>query len=167
MNADATGMDDVGEYVPWEPHESVAETRAYLARAEREWAAGERATYRIAPRRGPDAGAFAGITGIGVDRESGTGELDLWLRKPFWGRGYAGERAAALLALAFDDLGLDLVGVSHQEGNENSKRAIRRYIGAHGGQFADVLHDFSPAGDGARDLHRYTVSREQYRNATA
>lgn len=167
MSADASGMGEVSEYVPWDPHRSVAETRDYLAEVDREWRRGERATYRLSPTGGPDAGEFAGITSLTVDREHRTGELALWLRKPFWGRGYSGERAAALLRLAFDDLDLDLVGVSHQEGNENSKRAIRRYIGAYGGQFADVLHDFQPTPDGARDLHRYTVSREQYRDATA
>ena len=31
-----------------------------------------------------------------------TATLGTWLRKPFWGQGYSGERAARMLELAFD-----------------------------------------------------------------
>ena len=92
--------------------------------------------------------------------------MGMWLRKPFWGRGYSGERAAALLEVAFERLDLELVAVDHQAGNEKSERAIRKYVEAHGGQYDGVLRNWVPMDEGVDDLHRYTVTREQWTEAT-
>jgi RimJ/RimL family protein N-acetyltransferase len=108
---------------------------------------------------------LAGTTNLNFDWDRRSAELGIWLRKPFWGRGYSGERAAALLELAFDRLDLELVGASHQDGNEQSRRAIEKYVERFGGQYDGLLRNFAPKGDEVRDLHRYTISKEQYRNA--
>jgi len=115
----------------------------------------------------PDAPELAGTTNLHVDWDRRSAELGIWLRKPFWGRGYSGERAAALLEVAFDRLDLDVVGSSHQDGNHRSRRAIEKYVAAFGGQYDGRLRDFAPTDGEVRDLHRYTVTREQYREALA
>lgn len=51
------------------------------------------------------------------------------------GRGYSGERAGALLELAFDRLDLATVAVSHLPDNENSKRAVEKYVERFGGRY--------------------------------
>jgi RimJ/RimL family protein N-acetyltransferase len=114
----------------------------------------------------PDSDRLAGTTNLHFDWGRRTAELGIWLRKPFWGRGYSGERAAALLELAFERLDLELVGASHQDGNEQSRRAIEKYVERFGGQYDGLLRNFVPRGDEVRDLHRYTISQEQYREAT-
>jgi predicted acetyltransferase len=114
---------------------------------------------------GEDANELVGTTNLHFDWERRSAELGIWLRKPFWGRGYSGERAAAMLELGFDRLDLELVGASHQDGNEPSRRAIEKYVERFGGQYDGLLRNFVPKGDEVRDLHRYTVTQEQYRDA--
>jgi RimJ/RimL family protein N-acetyltransferase len=109
---------------------------------------------------------LAGTTNLDFDWDRRSAELGIWLRKPFWGRGYSGERAAALLELAFDRLDLELVGASHRAGNDRSRRAIGKYVERFGGQHDGVLRDFFPRDGEIGDLHRYVITREQYRSAT-
>lgn len=61
-----------------------------LARTEAEWA------YGIALRDGP----LVGVIGLHTDRDPW--EIGYWIGQPFWGRGYASEAAAALVAAALE-----------------------------------------------------------------
>ena len=162
------GIEDVTEHVVWEPHETVKETHDFVAQAVQAWDEGERAPYVIRPLDGEDgAGDIAGTTELGPDWERDTAELGIWLRKRFWGRGYAGERAAALIEMAFERLDLSLVEVSHLDGNEQSRRAIESYVEAHGGGHDGLLRNFQANADGSVvDVHRFTVTQEEYREAT-
>lgn len=164
MNRDAHDMDEISEYVMWEPQTTMKDTSEYLAEVEEQWEERKQATYVVYPRSGEEgAGTFAGVTNLHIGWDRRTGELGIWLRKPFWGRGYSGERADALMELAFERLDLELVGAAHQDGNEKSKRAVETYVEANGGQYDGVLRNWISKEDEVRDLHRYTVSREQYR----
>ncbi|MFC4451747.1 GNAT family N-acetyltransferase [Halorussus aquaticus] len=170
MRAGAPHMSEVSEYAMWDPHETPKDTDDFLSDTERQWDDYEQATYAIflhPEESSDDDERLAGTTNLHFDWERRSAELGIWLRKPFWGRGYSGERAAAMLELAFDRLDLELVGASHQDGNVNSRRAIEKYVERFGGQYDGVLRNFVPQGGEVRDLHRYTVSQEQYRDATA
>lgn len=163
MNSEAPNMDEISEFVIWVPHETLKDTHDYLEEVESKWESREQPFYIIYPRKPEeDADTFAGVTNFSISWERRTAGLGIWLRKPFWGRGYSGERAEALMELAFEQLDLELVGAAHQTGNERSKRAIEKYIEANGGQYDGVLRNWIPKNDEVRDLHRYTVSREQY-----
>ncbi|WP_246084542.1 GNAT family N-acetyltransferase [Salinadaptatus halalkaliphilus] len=66
--------------------------------------------YVLCPRDGEDgAGEIAGTTSVEIDWEKRTLQPGIWFRKRFWGRRYAGERAAAVFTLAFDRLDLEVV----------------------------------------------------------
>ncbi|WP_049928010.1 GNAT family N-acetyltransferase [Halopiger goleimassiliensis] len=160
-------IDEITAYLPWHPHETVKETTEYLEELAAKWEAGTRAEYVLRPKDGEDgADEIAGSGGLLVDWERRTGKPAIWLRKRFWGRGYSGERAAAVLELAFDRLELDLVAVPVQDGNENSRAAVERYVEAHGGQYDGIVRNATVRPDGAIvDHHRYTITREQYRGA--
>lgn len=158
------GIDAITEYLPWEPHETVKETADYLDDLETEWANGTRAEYVLRPKEGePGAGKIAGASGLLVDWEKRTGQPAIWLRKEFWGRGYSGERADAMLELAFDRLDLELAAIPVQDGNERSRRAVEKYVAAHGGQYDGVVRNSTvrPSGD-LVDHHRYTITRSQF-----
>ncbi|SEP92132.1 GNAT family N-acetyltransferase [Natrinema salaciae] len=156
-------LDEVFEHVPQTPYRTVMDAHEQIEDAETRWADRDGAEYVIRPRDGEDrAGELAGFTGLTCQWERRTGQLGLILRKPFWGREYSGERAAALLELAFDRLDLELVTAGHNEGNEKSKRAIETYIEANGGQYDGVLRNWVPMDDAVADLHRYTVTKAQY-----
>lgn len=158
---DAPHIDEVTEYLPWEPHATPNDTREYLEMTEDEWENGDRAAYAIVPREDePQGGEYAGNGDLSVDWDRQTGTLGTWLRKPFWGRGYSEERATALMILAFDRLDLDVVAVTHQVGNEKSRRAIEKYIDHFDGTRDGTFRNFHAYGNGAIDAVRYTIHRD-------
>jgi [ribosomal protein S5]-alanine N-acetyltransferase len=158
-------IEEETEYLSWEPHATPKETFDFVTDSEEAWEAGEIAGYVIRPKESEDgAGEFAGNTGLKVDWERRTGNLGIWLRKRFWGRDYSSERATALMELAFDRLDLELVAVTHEAGNEQSRRAIEKYVEAHGGQYDALIRNAGTRPDGTTfDSHRYTISREQWK----
>jgi len=166
-NVGAPAIDEITEYVTWSPHRSLKETRDAIEGTIEEYEADEGVTYVVRPREGdPHEGEFGGMTGLSIDWDRRTATLGLWLREPLWGRGYSGERADALMDLAFSRLDLDLVSVSHHPDNEASKRAIERYIEAHGGRREGLLRNELVFHDGTvADEVRYTVSQAEYREA--
>lgn len=157
------GIDEVTRHLSWDTHATPKETWDFFEYVGKQWEDAAAATYAIRPAAGEDgAGEFAGNCGLTIDWERRTGTLGLWLRESFWGRGYSGERAAALMELAFETLDLELVAVTHQTGNEKSRRAIEKYVEAHGGGFDALIRNAVPGDDRPIDQRRYTVTREQY-----
>lgn len=158
------GIDEVTEYLPWDTHESVKETKDYIDDLEEKWEEGTRAEYVIRPKEGePGEGEIAGSGGLIVDWDTRTGFPAIWLRKPFWGRGYSVERASAMIELAFDRLDLDLVAIPVQDENEKSRKAVETYVESHGGQYDGLIRNSTVRPDGTIiNHHRYTITREQY-----
>ena len=165
----APGIEEITEYVSWSPHRSLGETREFVDLSVEQWNDGEGVTYVLRPAAGePNEREFGGTTGFGIDWDRRTAELGLWLRKPLWGRGYSGERVGALMDLAFSELDIDLVSVSHHPENENSKRAIEKYVEHHGGRREGLLRNALVDQDGTVvNEVRYTVSQSEYREAIA
>lgn len=159
-------IEEVTEYLPWDPHDSVTETSEYLDDLEEQWAEGTRAEYVIRPKQEEaGAGEIAGSCGLLLDWETQTARPAIWLRKRFWGRGYSGERARVLIDLAFDRLDLDLVAIPVQDGNERSRRAVEKYVEALGGQYDGLVRNATRRPDGTIiDHHRYTITRQQWRS---
>jgi ribosomal-protein-alanine N-acetyltransferase len=90
------------------------------------------------------------------------------LYEPYWGRGYAGERARALLKVTFDVLDLDVASVAHFEGNENSKRQMEKWVGEYGGREDGCFRNWVPRDGGDRepwDLRSYSITAADYRDA--
>ena len=170
-------IEEITEYLTWEPHATPKETLEFLESRAEAWDAGEDASYVVRPKEGAensdDAGGdregadeIAGAAGLHPDWDRRTATLGTWLRKPFWGRGYSGERAAALMEVAFDRLDLAVVAVTHHADNEKSRRSIERYVEAHGGQREGLLRNGGVSPDGPVDVERYTVTRDQWSEAT-
>ena len=150
-------------YVTWDPHETPKETLEMLERAEGSWDDREAATYAVYPRASEDgADEFAGTTSLFFEWDKRLAYSGIWLRKLFWGRGYSGERAAALFALAFDRLDLEVVVAAHLDGNDTSKRAIEKYVDRFGGRYEGRLRNEIVVDDEPQDLHRYSISREEW-----
>jgi len=167
-HASAEHADEVTTHLPWDPHEHPKESLDAVRNAEEAREASEHAEYVIRPSEGEEgAGEFAGTTGIYPKWDRLTATFGVWLRPTFWGRGYSGERAAAMIGLAFDRLDLEVVAVAHMDGNEKSRRAVEKYVDRFGGQHEGLLRDFQVNDDGTIvDMHRYTITSDQYENAT-
>jgi ribosomal-protein-alanine N-acetyltransferase len=160
----APDIDEITQYVTWSPQQSLNEAREFIKSQEKNWDEGEGATYVIRPQNGEDnADEFGGLTGLSIDWDRRTGTFGLWLRKPLWGQGYSGERASALMSLAFERLDLDLVAVSHHPDNDASERAIQKYIEAYGGRQEGLLRNHIVfQDDSVHDEVRYSVSQDEY-----
>lgn len=155
------------EFLTWRPHEHPKESHDVLEGFRERWEKRENAIYAVYPREGEEgAGEFAGNTGMGIDWEKRTGTLGIWLRKPFWGRGYSGERALALAELAFRRLDLDLLAVTVFPGNEKSVRAIEKYVELMGGRREGRFRNHVvPDGERPEDALRFSVSQAEWYEA--
>jgi len=164
-------IEEVTEHLSWSPHGSMKASRDTLIHFEEQWSEGEIATYAIrlreseAERIGEDPDALAGTCGLTCHWEQDCATLGVWLRKAYWGHGYSGERADALLELAFDELDLGMVAVTHHADNEKSERAIEKYVDANGGRREGLLRHHGESPDGPVDEVRYTISRSEWRDA--
>jgi [ribosomal protein S5]-alanine N-acetyltransferase len=165
--SDRNATEEMFEYWGSSPHETVKETYDYLDEAEQLWDEAEGAKYIIRPKEGEDgAGVIAGTTGLYPDWKKRSANLGIILDTRFWGRGYSGERADAILAIAFNRLDLELIVTAYIDGNEKSRRGIEKYIERYGGQYDGLLRNWLPVDDSVVDVHRYTISREEYFEAT-
>jgi RimJ/RimL family protein N-acetyltransferase len=162
VRADAPDIDEITRYVAWDPHTSVKETADWVRTRGEAFDTGEDVTYVLRPTEGDRAGELAGLAGLHPEWECRMAKMGTWLRKPFWGRGYSGERAGRLFELAFERLDLEVVAVTCDPENESSQRAIERYVERFGGrQEGRVRNDIVISGE-PRDSLRYSVSREEW-----
>ncbi|WP_323675686.1 GNAT family protein [Halorubellus sp. PRR65] len=142
------------------------------------WEDHEHATWAILLRPGePDADGDPVEAGDRV--HVGMAMLDaLWekrrvhtgveLHKPYWGRGYAGERAPALLQVAFDVLDLEVASVAHFAGNENSRSQMEGWVDRFGGREDGYFRNWVPRDGGDSDpwdLRSYSITADDYRDA--
>ncbi|WP_227380862.1 GNAT family N-acetyltransferase [Haladaptatus halobius] len=157
-------IEEETKYVLWAPHFSLHDTQSLLEQADEHWRDGEAANYIVRPRPGEDgAGELAGKTELAIDWHRRAGELAVFLRKPFWGRGYADECFHALSELAFTQLDLEVVEAECAVANDRSRRAIEKFIEAHGGEYAGVLRNWRiPDGGEPLDSHHFSITQEQY-----
>ena len=154
-------------HVTWSPHDHPKESNEVLAQFGEAWEAGDTMTYAVVPKAGePNAGAFAGNAGMSFDWDTLTATLGVWLRKPFWGRRYSGERARALATLAFERYDMEVVAVDVFPDNEQSIRAVERYVDQLGGRRVGVLRNHVlDDRETVHDAIRFSVSREEFREA--
>jgi RimJ/RimL family protein N-acetyltransferase len=71
-----------------------------------------------------ERGAFIGSCSYGP--ESGEVDLGYWLGQPYWGRGYATEAGAAILAHAFEVNGVDRITAGCRLDNLASRRTLEK-----------------------------------------
>ena len=159
----APDVEAVTRYLTWEPYGTVNEAFEFLESCASDFEAGEAAHYALfAGEAEPEAGEFVGMAGLGVEWERRLATLGTWLRRPFWGRSYSGERARALMRVAFDRLDLPAVAVTCHAENEKSRRAIREYVEAAGGREEGLLRSHVRYHDGVADSYRFTVTHEEW-----
>lgn len=159
----APAIDEITRWVTWDPYETPKEAADWIEARGEAFEANDGATYVLRPKEGDRAGEFAGLGGVGVEWDTQVAGFGTWLRKPFWGQGYSGERAARMLELVFERLDLQLVRVEHDPENDNSRRAIERYVDRFGGRKEGRIRNDLVMNGEPRDSIRYSISREEYR----
>jgi RimJ/RimL family protein N-acetyltransferase len=135
MNADPRVMEFFPALMTADESDGLAE-RADRELAERGWG-----LWALEPRSGPDAGRFAGFTGLSIPPfELSSGAcVEVGWRLPVWawGRGYASEAARASLAVGFDVLRLAEIVSFTTKPNLRSRAVMERL-----GMTRDPADDF-------------------------
>lgn len=104
------------------PYPSAAAAE-FIAATHAEWAAGKAVTWAIVTR---EDGALVGAMMLRFAWPHHRAELGYWVARPAWGRGIATEAARAVVAYAFDGLGLHRVEARRWVGNEASGRVLAK-----------------------------------------
>jgi len=164
-NVDAPAIDEITQWVTWDPYETPKEAADWIQQTQEEFEENDGATYVVRPKEGDRADEFAGVAGIGVGWDRQVAGFGTWFRKPFWGNGYSGERAARMLELAFERLDLRIVTVSHDPENDQSRSAIGKYVDRFGGHEEGVIRNDIVMNGDVRDSVRYSISKEEYEAA--
>jgi RimJ/RimL family protein N-acetyltransferase len=108
--------------LPWPyPPNGAAE---WIERMHREVALGQGYVFGLSVKSRPFDGII-GVVGLHV-REHGEWELGYWLGEPYWGLGYMSEAAPAVVAHAFQTVGINPLTAGHFVGNEGSARVLLR-----------------------------------------
>lgn len=174
----APHIEAITEHLPWDPNPTVKAALDHLEDCADGFREGDRCSYLVVsradePAPGSDgddsdrpAPGWAGTATLDLDWDRRSCEYGVWLRKPYWGRGYAVEAGGALLAVAFERLDLELVEIKHEDGNDASRSMIESLVDRFGGRYEGLLRNDKPGSDGPRDMHRFTVDGSEYREAT-
>ena len=110
----------VGPIAGWPPHKSVAESLDIIANV-----LNGAQCYAICEKSSNNAIGSIELKLNGrtdMTEKDDECELGYWLGKPFWGRGYMPEAAAALLRHGFETLGMSTVWCGYYDGNDQSRR---------------------------------------------
>lgn len=110
-----------------------------------------------------EAGTLVGITTFETYWERKAGEQMIFLRRPFYGQGLFAESCYEFMDWAFEDAGLEMTIADAVEGNERARNLFQRGVEAFGGRYDGVLRNRLPTDDGVKNVRRYPVTRERYR----
>jgi len=119
------GNPNVGPVGGWEPHTSRSVSLGVLQSFTKEddrWAIALKETGKVigAVRFYPDEnrGQFSARNSAWL--------INYFLAEAHWGKGYMTEAVKCVVQYAFDEMGIELLGVSHRPGNVRSRRVIEK-----------------------------------------
>lgn len=91
--------------------------------------------------------------------------LGIAIHPNFWGNGISSERAKILTKLSFQYDDIEIVEASVHNKNENSVKAVEKYISKLGGEYVGLLKNREYYEDlGVCDSHVYQITRENFKN---
>lgn len=85
-------------------------------------------------------------------------ELGYWIGKPYWGRGYASEASAAVLAYAFTELRLHRIYAEHFPRNRASGRVLQKIGMTHEGRLREQFKRMGVF----EDVEMYGILRHEW-----
>jgi ribosomal-protein-alanine N-acetyltransferase len=119
------GDTEVTRYTDWGPN-SAHDTAAFLSEVVRDASVLPRSRFGLAMVDREDGVLIGSIELRITSGEHERGELGYVLHRLRWGRGYAGEAAAAMLRHGFGELGLHRISATCDPGNAASSRVLTK-----------------------------------------
>lgn len=102
--------------------------------------------------------ALIGAIGLAFEPRHAAARLGYWLGRAYWGRGYASEAAAAVVAHGFETLALERIWAPRFRANEASARVLEKVGLAHEG----CRREFVPARGRVECVERHGCLRWEY-----
>ena len=115
---------EVARFVRFEAHRTPMETRVFLQLTQQHYRRGDPLAWAIV--RCEDDRLIGSCGFVSQVPERKAAEIGYWLGKPYWGKGYAGEAARALVRFAFEQMGLERVEAKCFVGNYAGQRVIEK-----------------------------------------
>lgn len=117
------------------------------------WSSGNGANWAMVERT---TNEVCGSISLVIARRHLRAEMGYWLGYPFWNRGYTTEAATAVIACAFNDLGLHRVHAAHFVRNPASGRVMQKA----GMLYEGLLRDHMRKGEQYEDIAVYGIVNE-------
>ena len=99
--ATSSSLPELRRWLQWAREVDEASSRAFTERAPEDWAGGRDFAFAVLA-----GGRLTGTIALHAPRIESLGEIGYWTRTDMRGRGYATEAAIAIVAFAFDRVGL-------------------------------------------------------------
>ncbi|MCA1029483.1 GNAT family N-acetyltransferase [Bacillus timonensis] len=99
-----------------------------------------------------------GVMGLNLRKVFDRAELNYWIGKPHWGKGYASEAAQKLVSYCFEELHLNKVYAAAFTTNPGSWRVMEKIGMKHEGTFKQHVKKWEEY----MDLTYYGMTREDY-----
>jgi ribosomal-protein-alanine N-acetyltransferase len=130
---------EVTRYTDWGPN-SPHDTTAFLTEVVRDSRSLPRSRFALAVVDREDDLVIGSIELRITSGSHKRAEMGYVLARPWWGRGYASEAAAALLRFGFDELGLHKISATCDPGNAASARVLTKIGMRREGHLREHLH---------------------------
>ncbi len=147
---------DIGYPAGWPAHTSVENSREII-----ENVLSAENTFAVCTKDNIAIGSVGLKTGDSTDLTDRPDECELgyWIGKPFWGKGYIPEAANAIIAYAFETLGMNAIWCGYYDGNEKSKRVQQKlgFVYHHTAEDVEV-----PLLNEIRTGHSSILTKEQW-----
>jgi ribosomal-protein-alanine N-acetyltransferase len=114
----------VTEYLTWNPHIGVEETREYLTYVAQRYRTGDFYDWSVVEKESGHMVGTCGFTSFSCPNDSA--EIGYVLNPDYQGRGLATEAVRRVLAFGFEELGLHRIEARFIEGNTASRRLMER-----------------------------------------
>lgn len=113
---------DVAQYVLWDAHENIGQTRSYLRFILRQYRNGEPTSYGIVLK---ETGKVIGTIGfMWLNQESRSAEIGYSLAREYWNQGLMTEALKALIDFSFNRLRLNRLEAQHDTRNPASGKVM-------------------------------------------
>lgn len=116
--------EEVARHVMWDAHKTVADSKAFLRGAKRQYRLGLPASFGIVLRQTGRLVGTIGFMWINTDHKSA--EIGYSLAHPLWNQGIMTEALSAVLRFSFETLGLNRVEAQHEADNPASGRVMEK-----------------------------------------
>jgi ribosomal-protein-alanine N-acetyltransferase len=121
------------------------------------WMEGTHASFAVTAEA---EGGLVGAVALTISAEHARAELGYWVGVPFWNRGYCTEASRAMLAFAFEKLGLHRLQARHLVRNPASGRVMQKL----GMQFEGINRGHFRKWDQFEDIAMYAILESDPRN---